>query len=163
MATILYILSIVAANATAAWIVPMPFGAATTIGTLIFGATFTLRDRIHAQHGRQSAYAAILVAVALTALWSIATGSGWRILAASIIGLAAGEIADTEVFSRTAGGWFRRVAASNAVSVPLDTVIFNVIAFGGVWSWLLLLSVTVGDVVTKWTIGALAALWHPQH
>lgn len=159
---LLYLTAIVAANTTAATLLPLPLGLTTTVGTLLFGATFTLRDRLHRRVGRRGVYLAIAGACLITAVICLLTGSGWRILAASIVGLAASETADTEVYARTVGSWLKKVVASNAVSVPLDTLVFNLLAFGGVWGWALLLSVSIGDILVKYATGGVVALWRPR-
>lgn len=160
MDLVLYLAAVCAANLTAATLVPLPLGLTTTVGTLLFGATFTLRDRLHQQGGRQLVYTAIGAAVLSTAALCLVTGTGWRILGASCAGMIIAETADTEVYARTAGGWWRRVLRSNAVSVPIDTLLFNLLAFGGVWGWGLLLSVSLGDIVIKYLTGGVVALWH---
>lgn len=156
-----YISAIVTANITAGWVLPSISGITTTVGTLLFGATFTLRDRLH-RYGRRRVYLAIASAVVLTALIALFTGAGWRILGASVVALAIAESADTEIFHRIPGGWWRRALGSNAVSVPLDTALFNVLAFGGAWTWPLLLSVSIGDIVVKYATASGVALWR-QH
>jgi uncharacterized integral membrane protein (TIGR00697 family) len=61
----------------------------------------------------------------------------WRITVASIVAEVVSELADTEVYHwfvtrvTTAHQW-ARVAVSNAVSIPLDNVIFAVGAFGAI-------------------------------
>lgn len=159
MDLVLYLAAVIAANLTAATLVPLPFGLSTTVGTLLFGATFTLRDRLHQRGGRRLVYRAIAAAAVCSALICLATGAGWRILGASVIGLVLAEAADTEIYARTAGGWWHKVARSNAVSVPLDTALFNLLAFGGVWSWSILISVSLGDILIKYTTGMGVAVW----
>jgi uncharacterized integral membrane protein (TIGR00697 family) len=61
----------------------------------------------------------------------------WRITVASILAEVVSELADTEVYHwfvtrvTTRHQW-ARVAVSNAVSIPLDNVIFAVVAFGAI-------------------------------
>ncbi len=57
----IYITAVLAANYTATWFVPLPVFGMVSIGTLIFGITFTQRDRVH-RHGRKAVYAMILAA-----------------------------------------------------------------------------------------------------
>ncbi|MEI2650763.1 MAG: VUT family protein [Microthrixaceae bacterium] len=62
----------------------------------------------------------------------------WRIVLASVLAQMLAEFADTEVYQRFVDRFghrvqFGRVLASNAVSVPLDSVLFCVVAFGGVF------------------------------
>ncbi|MET0728792.1 MAG: queuosine precursor transporter [Acidimicrobiales bacterium] len=132
-------------------------GRAVDMGTFIYPITFTLRDVVHKALGRRAARtlvvtaAAVNVFMALYLQWaakapsdpSYALGAEfqavlaplWRITLASIIAEVVSELADTEVYHwfvtrvTTRHQW-ARVAVSNAVSVPLDNVIFAVGAFG---------------------------------
>ena len=132
-------------------------GRAVDMGTFIYPITFTLRDIVHKALGKRAARALIVTAavvnvfMALYLQWaakaptdpSYALGPEfeavlaplWRITAASILAEVVSELADTEVYHwfvrrvTTRHQW-ARVAVSNAVSVPLDNVIFAVGAFG---------------------------------
>ena len=132
-------------------------GRAVDMGTFIYPITFTLRDVVHKALGRRAARALIVTAavvnlfMALYLQWAARAptdpsyGLGpefeavlaplWRITAASILAEVVSELADTEVYHwfvrrvTTRHQW-ARVAVSNAVSVPLDNVIFAVGAFG---------------------------------
>ena len=53
----------------------------------------------------------------------------------------------------------QRVAGSNLISIPLDSVLFNAIAFAGVFEPPMLAAVVFGEIVVKFATGALAALW----
>ena len=48
----IYILAVLAANYTATWFIPLPIFGMVSVGTLIFGITFTQRDRVH-RYGRR--------------------------------------------------------------------------------------------------------------
>jgi uncharacterized PurR-regulated membrane protein YhhQ (DUF165 family) len=70
------------------------------------------------------------------------------------------ETADTEVYQRLLRyPWLVRVAGSNAISVPLDTVLFSLVAFAGVLPPWEIASLVFGEIITKYAIGAIAALW----
>ena len=134
-------------------------GWAVDAGTLTYPLTFTVRDMVHKVGGRHAAHVvivttAMLNAVMALALWAAASMpadldvgpqrefgevliSTWSIVAASIIAQLVAEFADTEIYERFAERFghrrqFGRVLASNAVSVPLDSVLFCVLAFGGI-------------------------------
>jgi hypothetical protein len=49
----LYIAAVLAANYTATWFIPLPIFGMLSVGTLIFGITFTQRDRVH-RYGRKA-------------------------------------------------------------------------------------------------------------
>lgn len=130
---------------------------AVDLGTFVYPITFTLRDLVHKALGRRAARtlvvtaAAVNVFMALYLQWAARAPADasyplgpefeavlaplWRITAASILAEVVSELVDTEVYH-----WFvrrvttryqwARVAVSNAVSVPIDNVLFAVVAFG---------------------------------
>jgi len=151
-------------------------GWAVDAGTLTYPLTFTLRDMIHKVGGQRAARTAIFTTVALNiamalALWAAAVLPAdmsvgaqeqfgdvlvmtWRIVAASVIAQLLAELADTEIYQRFVNRFghrvqFGRVLASNAVSVPLDSVLFSVIAFGGVFPRSVVTEIIVANIVIK--------------
>ena len=77
----------------------------------------------------------------------------WRIVAASLVAFAISETIDN-----TFGAWLRdrvpdaaRVVATNAVSVPLDSVVFLLIAFGS-------LEFIEGQIVVKYAATVLVGI-----
>lgn len=130
------------------------------VGTLFFGITFTQRDRVH-RFGRRAVYSMILGAAVANVLLSAALDTPLRYIAVSFLSIVLAETADTEIYQRLLRRrWLTRVAASNAVSAPLDTVIFTVLAFWGedfaTRAWMT--QVIVTDVLVKYASGMLAAL-----
>lgn len=130
------------------------------VGTLFFGITFTQRDRLH-RFGRAVVYRAIAAAAVanVVAAWSV--GTPWRYVAVSFLVILVAEAADTEVYQRLIHRrWFARVAGSNAVSAPLDTVLFTVLAFAGApfatAAWMT--QVIVTDVLVKYAASLVAAV-----
>jgi hypothetical protein len=136
-------------------------------GTFIYPFTFTLRDLVHKLLGRAAARAVIVAAGVINLLmaglfafaawlppdptWSLqrefaaVLAPVWRIVVASIVAEIASEFADTEMYHLwvtrvTRRYQWARVLVSNAVSVPLDSLVFCWGAFGGqlpvatVWS-----------------------------
>jgi len=129
-------------------------------GTLVYPFTFTLRDLIHKVAGKQVARALIIGAAVINLFmaglfWVVAklpsvAGVGpqtemfgdvlapvWRIVFASIVAEVVAELIDTEAYSLWVGRFgeryqWGRVLISNAVAIPVDTVIFVLIAFAGV-------------------------------
>ena len=132
---------------------------AVDMGTFVYPITFTLRDVVHKALGKRAARTLIVTAalvnvfMALYLQWAARAPSDpsyalgpefeavlaplWRITVASILAEVVSELADTEVYHwfvrrvTTRHQW-ARVAVSNAVSVPLDNVIFAVAAFGAI-------------------------------
>jgi uncharacterized integral membrane protein (TIGR00697 family) len=142
-------------------------GLSMDAGTLVYPVTFTLRDLVHKVGGRRLARTLIVVAAGVnllmaglfwvvdalpavadvgpqTELFGDVLAPVWRIVFASIVAEVVSELLDTEVYA----AWVRRfgersqwgrVLTSNGVAVPVDSVIFVLIAFVGV--------VPGGDVV----------------
>lgn len=131
-------------------------GLAVDMGTFVYPVTFTLRDLVHKTLGKRNAQALIIAAavinlvMVLYLMWSAAVPSApesfggaefsvifaplWRIVCASIIAELVSELVDTEIYhlfvSRvtTRFQWLR-VLVSNSVSVPIDNLLFVLIAF----------------------------------
>jgi uncharacterized PurR-regulated membrane protein YhhQ (DUF165 family) len=155
----IYILAVLAANFTATWFIPLPIFGMVSVGTLIFGITFTQRDRVH-RYGRKAVYAMIMLAAVGMVLESLLLEVPWRIILASFIAIVLSEAADTEIYHQLLNrSWLQRVTGSNLVSIPLDSLLFNLIAFMGVFEPAMLVAIIFGEIVTKFTTGALAALW----
>lgn len=159
ISAILYIAAVLAANYTATMFLPFPVFGQVSIGTIIFGVTFTQRDKIHAL-GRRAVYATIAVAALLCSVESVLMDVPARIILASFVAIILSEAADTEVFQHlTERSWALRVVSSNAVSIPLDSLLFNLIAFYGVFSSFELSSIIFGEIVTKTLVSWAYAAW----
>jgi uncharacterized PurR-regulated membrane protein YhhQ (DUF165 family) len=155
----IYIIAVLAANYTATWFIPLPIFGMVSVGTLIFGITFTQRDRVH-RYGRKAVYIMIMLAAVGMVLESLLLEVPWRIIMASFIAIVLSEAADTEIYHQLLHrSWLQRVAGSNLVSIPLDSLLFNLIAFMGVFEPAMLVAIIFGEIVTKFTTGVLAALW----
>lgn len=63
--SIIYLTAVLSANYTAIWFIPLPVFGLVAFGTILFGATFTARDYVHAL-GRRYVYAMIAVAALST-------------------------------------------------------------------------------------------------
>lgn len=158
---VIYIAAVLVANLTATWFMPLPVFGLLSVGTLVFGVTFTQRDRVH-RYGRKWVYSMIMIAAVGMVLESIFLGVEWRIITASFIAIVLSETADTEIYQRLLHRpWIQRVTGSNLVSIPLDSILFNLIAFLGVFAPPMLVSIIFGEIVAKFTTGALAALSKP--
>lgn len=154
----LYVLSILLANLTLNRFIALPLYGQLSVGTVFFAAVFTLRDRIH-RHGLKAVYLAIGLALVVNALAAYFTGTPWRFIGASFLAILVGELADTGVYQRLLHrSWWVRVLSSNAVSVPLDSVLFTLLAFYGDMSWNMILQIIFADIVVKYLIAALLAV-----
>jgi uncharacterized PurR-regulated membrane protein YhhQ (DUF165 family) len=130
-----------------------------SVGTLVFGVTFTQRDRVH-RYGRKAVYAMIFMAAIGMVVESAFLDVSWRIITASFIAIVLSETADTEVYQKLLHrSWIQRVTGSNLISIPLDSLLFNIIAFAGEFAPAMLTAIIFGEIVTKFATGALAALW----
>lgn len=132
-------------------------GFSVDAGTFIYPLTFTIRDLVHKQLGKAAARTVILLAAAINlfmviffqfAAWlpqdpswglgkefAIILGPVWRIVIASIVAEVISEMIDTEVYhfwvSRITRKYqWARVLTSNAVSIPIDSLVFCWGAFG---------------------------------
>jgi uncharacterized integral membrane protein (TIGR00697 family) len=132
-------------------------GRSIDAGTFIYPLTFTIRDLIHKQLGKTTARTMIILAAAINlfmavffqfAAWlpqepswgmgeefAAILGPVWRIVIASIVAEVISELIDTEVYhfwvSRITRKYqWARVLISNAVSIPIDSLIFCWGAFG---------------------------------
>jgi uncharacterized integral membrane protein (TIGR00697 family) len=125
-------------------------------GTFVFAATFTLRDLLHKRLGKEWARACIWTAAGLNLLmalylqgmaavpapqfypfaeeWSAIFGFVPAVVLASIAAELVSELIDTEVYhwwwQRQAGApQWSRVLVSNAVSLPIDSLVFAGLGF----------------------------------
>jgi uncharacterized PurR-regulated membrane protein YhhQ (DUF165 family) len=139
---------------------PLPGYGLISVGTLFFGITFTQRDRVHG-YGRKAVYVMIAGAATANVLMALSLGVPLRYVAVGFLAILLSETADTEVYHRHLHrSWLGRVARSNAVSVPVDTIVFTVLAFAGkpfaTLPWMI--EVIVTDIALKFAVGLLAAL-----
>ena len=131
-------------------------GVVMQAGTFVLALTFTLRDMVHKRLGKEWARAAIVIAAALNLLlsgylWvaaqlpapsffglSEAWGSIFALVPAIVLGSIAAELVseliDTEVYHVWRSRFpdlpqWSRVLASNAVSIPVDSLVFSLLAF----------------------------------
>jgi queuosine precursor transporter len=160
--TLTYIFVIALANLTATVFIPILWGIQISVGTILFGFVFTIRDKLH-EFGRKHVYQGIFLASAvslLVLLPSISSGDpvSIRILIASITALVLSESTDTEIFQRLlALPWIRRVLISNVFSVPLDSILFNMMAFFGTFLTPQIPGLILGEILYKYISSTLLA------
>lgn len=159
-AAVVYVAATLLANFTLDSFLPVGSFLLVNVGTLFFGLTFTQRDRMH-RHGRKAVYGVIFFAATANVVLAASLETPQRFVAVSFLTILLSEVADTEVYQRLLHRrWLVRVAASNGVSVPVDTVLFTLLAFWGqpyaTPGWLFQVMAT--DVLVKYAAGILAAL-----
>lgn len=142
--------------------IQLPVFGMLSIGTLFFAAVFTLRDHLH-RYGLPTVFVGIGVALAVNLTYGLYANIEPRFLIASFVSILASELADTAAFQRWMHwGWHRRVLASNAISVPLDSLCFSLMAFAGTMSAYDIAQIVFADIISKYLIAALLA-WVPLH
>ncbi len=154
---------------------------------IIYSLTFTWRDLIHKQLGKNAAIVTIFTSAAINILaslyflavihmpgqaewiaaggqtaWEFIFGIQMRIMIASIVTMVIAELADTGVYEVWTKGYgkdkpqWTRVIISNAVSIPIDSILFSIIAFSGVLSWPVLVIMIWSNILTKFVITAVS-------
>jgi queuosine precursor transporter len=145
-------------------------------GTFIYPVTFTIRDLVHKRLGITAARTVIMLAAAINLFmaaffqfvawlpqdpawglgheFAVILGPVWRIVIASIAAEVFSELIDTEVYhlweSRITEKYqWMRVMSSNAVSVPVDSLIFCWGAFGLVLPSEVVWSIFWANVIVK--------------
>ena len=152
-----YVLCTLLANFTFDTFIPLPLFGLLSVGTLFFGITFTQRDHVH-RYGRTQVYLMILVAAVTNLLLSVYLGIPFRFLLAGFLAIILAEAADTEVYQHfISRRWLTRVVTSNAVSIPIDSVTFTLIAFAGTLSLAAMGEIIFADILAKTVIGVVAA------
>lgn len=154
-----YIACTLLANYTFDSFLPLGDFFLVNVGTFFFGITFTQRDRVH-RFGRRAVYAMIAAAAAANVALALGLGTPLRYVAVGFLAILVSESADTEIYQRLLHRrWLTRVASSNAVSAPLDTVLFTVLAFVGApfatFGWML--QVITTDILVKFAASMAAS------
>jgi len=175
---VLYVAAQMLADITALRILSIA-GLSISGGTLIYPITFTLRDLVHkvstAGIARILIFASAAINLFMAGLFwlvaelpaDLAVGEQaefglvlapvFRITIASIVAEVVSELIDTEMYEvwvrHFAQRWqWGRVLASNAVSVPVDTALFTVLAFWGVLPTEVMLSLFMSNILVKFAV-----------
>jgi len=160
-------------------------GLAVDAGTLVYPFTFTLRDMVHkvvGVRGRTVVLAAAGLNLAMAAYFQLVArlpvapevgpqadfaavlAPVWRIVLASILAEVISELTDTEIYRLWVERFTRRrqwarVLVSNSVSVPLDSLIFVVAAFGGTMPGTVLGEIVLANIAIKAVATLLSMPW----
>lgn len=155
------------------------FGLALDAGTFIYPISFTLRDLAHRILGKRMVRWVVAAAAVINALmaayfylvaalpinvegggraeWAAILTPVWRITAASILAELISELVDTEMYAlyvrrfRDRHIW-GRVVWSNAVSIPVDSLLFAFIAFYGLFPSDIVMQIFYGNVLIKFVV-----------
>ena len=133
------------------------FGFGVSAFSIAYPLTFTLRDMAHKLAGPHVARTLIFAAAAIyliaqaffaiiagmspemTAEESVALGvllsPEWRFLLAAVVASVVSQLVDTEIYTRWLNRFgaehqWGRVLVSNAIGIPLDRILFLLLAFG---------------------------------
>ena len=158
---IAYVIAIFIANLIIDKFIELPFYGMLSAGTIFFAFVFTLRDHLH-RYGLKFALTGIIIALAINTVLSIVLEIPFRFIIASFFAIMLSELADTAVFERLKSrSWAVKVLASNAISVPVDSVVMTMIAFLGVLTMPEMLAIIFADIVAKYLI-AMSVIVRPE-
>ena len=145
-------------------------------GTFIYPLTFTLRDMVHKVAGIKTARILIIAAAGVNLLMALffkvvsllpadlsvgpqlefaqVLSPIWRIVAASILAEVITELIDTESYriwveNVTTKHQWSRVLVSNAISIPVDSFLFSMLAFWGVFPAGVVFSIFLSNMIIK--------------
>lgn len=151
-------------------------GMSIDAGTFIYPLTFTLRDLVHKTAGIKAARALIITAALINIImagffWFVSKlpadpqvgpqlefaavlSPVWRIVFASIVAEVISELIDTEAYrfwveKVTRKHQWARVLISNSLSVPLDSLVFAWLAFGGILPVAVVWSIVLSNILVK--------------
>ncbi len=151
-------------------------GFSVDAGTFVYPFTFTLRDLVHKTAGIRVARTLIVTVAVLNLIMALlfwltsilppdmsvgpqvefgmVLSPVWRIVFASILAEVVSELIDTEGYRLwvervTRRYQWARVLVSNAVSVPVDSLIFAWLAFGGTMPNAVVWSIFASNVIIK--------------
>ena len=158
-------------------------GLSMDAGTFVYPITFTLRDLVHKTIGAKGARVLIVTAAVINLamavyFWFVARLPGdpsvgpqeafglvlspvWRIVMASILAEVIAELTDTEVYRLwvervTERYQWARVLTSNAISVPIDSLLFSWVAFGGILPNAVVWSIVLANFLVKGAVTILS-------
>lgn len=158
-------------------------GMSIDAGTLVYPITFTLRDMVHKTGGISIARTLIFLAAGINVFmaflfWLVAQlpadpfvgeqlefgmvlAPVFRIVLASIVAEVIAELLDTEAYRLWEKRFgekhqWGRVLLSNAVSVPIDSLVFVLIAFAGDLPSDVIFSIFLSNIILKGLVTVLS-------
>ena len=158
-------------------------GISVSAFSIVYPLTFTLRDMAHKLAGANVARTLIVTSAVIYLLaqfffWFISNlppemtadertalgalqSTEWRFLLAAVVATIVSQLADTEIYS----WWMRRygdekqwgrVLLSNVIGIPLDRILFLLLAFAGTTSLDGMWDLFIGVTVVRLAIGIIS-------
>ena len=151
--------------------------------SIVYPLTFTLRDMAHKLAGPHVARTLIIAAAviylivqaffsiisnfppAMTETERVSLGAllspEWRFLMAAVVASVLSQLVDTEVYTRWVDRFgqenqWGRVLVSNAIGIPLDRLLFLLLAFAGAMSTDGLVEAFIGTTIIRLVFGILS-------
>ena len=159
------------------------FGLSVSAFSIAYPLTFTLRDMAHKLAGPYVARTLIIAAAVIylvaqafftiisrlppemTEAERITLGQlltpEWRFLMAAVVASVLSQLVDTEVYTRWverfgAEHQWGRVLVSNAIGIPLDRILFLVLAFAGSMSTEGMVEAFIGTTIVRLIFGVIS-------
>ncbi len=157
-------------------------GYAVSAFSIAYPLTFTLRDMVHKLAGphvaRTLIIAAAVIYLIVQAFFGIISNMSpemtpeerialgqlltpeWRFLMAAVVATVLSQLVDTEVYTRWVerfGGQHQwgRVLVSNIIGIPLDRILFLLLAFAGAWTSDEIAAAFVGTTIVRLIFGII--------
>lgn len=159
------------------------FGLSVSAFSIAYPLTFTLRDMAHKLAGpyvaRTLIIAAAVIYLVAQAFFTIISNlppemteteritlgqlltPEWRLLMAAVLASVLSQLVDTEVYTRWIERFGRehqwgRVLVSNAIGIPLDRILFLVLAFAGTMSTEGMVEAFIGTTIVRLVFGVIS-------
>ena len=158
------------------------FGVSATLGNIVYATSFLVTDILSENYGKKSATKAVIIGfmalVASTvlfqmALWFVPSADDWaqgnmsalfgfmpRIALASLSAFGVSQIHDVWAYNYWKKKWpadkmiWIRNNASTMISQLLDSIMFTLIAFAGVFPVPVLIEILISTYFIKWIVAA---------
>ena len=128
MSVIFYLGSIILANlAVNTFGIVTLLGISFPAGAALIGLTFSARDLVQERYGKFGCWGWMLAASAITVAFNP------NLALASLAAFLIAEFCDWLIYTSVPGGIGKRLALSNLIATPLDSLIFVLLAFGPLW------------------------------
>lgn len=128
MSVVFYLGSIILANVLVHTLgIVTVLGVTFPAGAAAVGLTFSARDFVQKRYGKYGCWVWMLAASLITFVFN------QQLALASICAFFIAELSDWIIYTNTRGRFEKRLLASNLISIPLDSVVFVLLAFGPVW------------------------------